>query len=420
MAVTPTTMAELNDLAKDYYSDVYQQVYNPETPLKTQFARLENIEYAGRKLIFGVKTNVGGGSSNAGANKTLPAAGQGQYAQGEAQVIRQYTRMALDGLLIEATKRRTGSYRPALADTMEDRLQAHDLETNRQLFSNGDGKLCLINGAGAASATQSVRLDYGVTNGGPGTRHVSIGDQVALYSAPNTLIGRRVVVDVDHDAGTIDLDSSITSTANTNFFTKSTADDDNFTTGELNGLLASCGTGTFEGITDTGANNWRANVHSNGDTIRPLTDELVVRAVEKHRMVSRKYPDLAVCRPGVVLKYSLLFLPIRRIDGQDAQLKGGFKPVNELLGGGSTRIPVLTDPDCPSSRLFLITKAAKRMADLLGTEWFDMDGAQFDRINDKDGIEGFLRSYKQLVTIQRNALSVITDIEDDSFLERTV
>src|ERR1700704_3636344 len=101
MAVTPTTMTELNDLAKDFYSDVYTQLMNTETPLKNQLARLEGATFTGRKWIFGTKTANGGGASNAGANKTLPAATDGTYDQGEATVVRTYARMALDGLAIE-------------------------------------------------------------------------------------------------------------------------------------------------------------------------------------------------------------------------------------------------------------------------------------------------------------------------------
>src|SRR2546429_9870661 len=98
MAVTPTTLTELTDLAKDYFTNVYVQLVNPETPLKAQFAKLENAQFTGKKWIFGVKTQIGGGSANAGSNKTLPAAAARLYDPGDAHVVRTYTRMALDGL----------------------------------------------------------------------------------------------------------------------------------------------------------------------------------------------------------------------------------------------------------------------------------------------------------------------------------
>lgn len=414
--VTPSTLVELNDLAKDYYSDVYLPMMNTEVPLKNQFGKLENATFTGRKWIFGVKMGVGGGASNAGANRTLPAADEGKYDQGEATLVRTYVRMALDGLAIEVTKRRDGSYRPALAETMADRLQAHDLEINRQLFSNGDGRCASLASFGA-SATQVVGNDYGVVNGGNGARHLYEGDTVALRDNANALIGRRVITAIDTITGNVTLDSTITSTATTNYLAKSTSDDDNFSAGELNGLLRICQNtgGTFEAIPTSG--RWRAQRFGNNGTLRPITDSLVMTMIAKIRAESRQTPNLVVTRPGVVLRYSEIFLPLRRLDGQDVQLKGGYKPLTAITHAGGA-IPVMDDNDCPNSRMFFLTTASMRMADLIGTEWFDLDGAQFTRIDDKDGIEGFIRSYRQLITVQRNANGVIEDLEDIPEIDR--
>src|SRR4051812_6256283 len=109
MPVTPNTLTDLNDLAKDYWSEVYTPLMNTDTPLKNQFARLEGVQFTGRKWIFAVKTSIGGGAANAGANKTLPTPDTGNYDQGEANLVRTYVRMALDGFAIEVTKKQQGS-----------------------------------------------------------------------------------------------------------------------------------------------------------------------------------------------------------------------------------------------------------------------------------------------------------------------
>lgn len=417
MAVTPTTMTELNDLAKDFYSDVYIQLMNTETPLKNQLARLEGATFTGRKWIFGTKTAVGGGASNAGANKTLPAATDGTYDGGEATVVRTYTRMALDGLAIEVTKKQAGSYRPAVAEVMADRLSAIDLEVNRQMFSNGDGRLCNI-AAAVASATQTVNNDYAVTNGGPGAKHIYAGDQLALYDNTNALIGRKTVVSVDQSVspGSVVLDSTITSTATTNYFAKSTADSDNFSAGEAGGLLASVNTtAAFEQITH---NRWRSVVDSNSGTLRDISDSLVMKMLATIREKSRKVPNLVVTSPGIQLKYSEIFLPIRRIDGQSQQLKGGYKPISEIIHGGGS-IPVIADSDAPESRMWFLNTEAFRMADLVGTEFADLDGGQFIRVTDKDAIEGYVRKYWQLITVQRNANGVVSDLNTIDTINRS-
>lgn len=418
MAVTPSTMTELNDLAKDYFSNVYQQLHNTETPLKAQFARLENAQFTGRKWIHGVKTSVGGGAANAGANKTLPAADEGKYDQGESTLVRTYTRMALDNLAIEVTRQQQGSYRPALAETMEDRLAAHDLEVNRQLFCASDGKVALVQ-AGANSATQTLEKDYGVTNGGAGVRHIYEGDTVEFYSSDGLTkrSGGPFTVSAapDTSANTVALSGAVNTTTG-DFITKATADTDNKTAGEAQGLLLSVkASTTFETIPATG--RWKATVDSNSGTLRDLTDSIILKVLAQVRASSRKVPNLAVCRPGVVLKYSETFLPLRRIQGQDIQLKGGYVPTTGIQHAGGV-IPILEDLDCPESRLFLLNTEAFRMADLVGSEWFDGDGASFTRITDKDGIEGYIRKYWQLITIARNANAVIEDINDYSSIQR--
>lgn len=416
-AVTPTTLTELTDLAKDYYSDVYVPLMNTDTPFKNQLEKLEGATFTGRKWIFAVKTSVGGGASNAGANKSLPPADEGKYDQGEMRVVRTYVRMALDGLVMEVTKSQRGSYKPAVAEVMSDRLTAHDLEINRQCFCAADGKAALVQ-VGANSATQALEKDYGITNGGAGARHIYEGDKVAFYDTTGvTLRGRRVVTAVDHSVtpNTITVDSAVNTTTG-DFITKSTDDDDNFTAGEANGLLASVkDSATFEAIPGTG--RWRSTRLHNSGTLRDINDNLVMSAIETVRQQSKSVPNLCVTTGGIQLKYSEIFLPIRRIDGQDVQLRGGYKPITFIQHGGG-QIPVLVDNDCPKFRMFLLNTASFRWADLVGSEWFDMDGAVFSRITDKDGAEGFIRKYWQLATVQRNANAVIEDLNDIEAIDR--
>lgn len=408
MAVTPSTLTELTDLAKDFFTNVWANQTNPETALKAQFSSLQGANFTGKKWIFGIKSFVGGASANAGSNKSLPAADEGQYDQGESEVVRTYTRMALDGLAIEVTKRQQGSFRPALAETMSDRLQAHDLECNRQMFCAGDGKLADVLTDGGT--TQTMTLDYSVANGGAGVRHLYAGDQVEFYDATGATQRTGVTItSVDYDANTILCSADPVTTAG-DFITRATSDTDNYIAGEAQGLLQSVeASSTFETIPVT--SNWKSTVLSNGGTLREISDSLVMQMIETIRARSRQVPNLVVTTPGVVLKYSEIFLPLRRLDGQDVQLKGGYKPIASIVHAGGS-IPVLGDVDCPGSRMFFLNTSAFRMADVVGTEWADMDGATFDRVTDKDAIEGYIRAYWNLITIQRNANGVIEDLSD--------
>jgi len=418
MAVESTTLADLNELAKDFYTDVYVEVYNAETPLKQAFGRLENAQFTGRKWIHGIKTANGGGSSNAGARKKLPNATEGQYDQSECTVVRTYTRMALDAFAIEVTKRQQGSFKPALAEVMEDRLTSHDLEINRQMFCAGDGKLALVTAAGASSATQTLMDDYGITGGGNGARHLYPGDTLAVRRVTgNTLVGRRTVLSVDPDTEQVVLDSTIDTTSGACYVSKSTDDDDNYDHGEGQGLLriVQKSGSDFQAVPTAG--RWRGLVSTNSGVARELTDSLVMTQLSRSKAESRKTPNLAVTRTGVILRYTELFLPLRRIDGLETAMIGGYKPIMAIQHGGGV-IPVMEENDCPNGTLFFIHTESIKHATLVGSEWASLDGAQFDRIAGEDGIEGYIRTYWNLFTVQRNCHIRIGDLEDIPEIDR--
>lgn len=413
-AATPTLLSEVNDIAKDYFSDVYVNTTNPDTPFKNAIGKIQRFSYTGRKFIFGVKTAIGGGASNAAGNTSLPDAAEGSYDQGEETTVRTYTRLAADLHMLEVTKKQQGSYRPMLAELMEDRLQAHDLECNRQMFSGGDGKLALVGGTPGASATQTFVNDYGVTNGGNGVNHMNLQDTIAIFTSGGSLIGRKTITSIDRDAGTATFDSSITTTATTNFASKSTSDSSNYEAGEAKGLLAVFANAALHTIPYASV---KPVVESNSGVLREISDSLVMKTLAAVRAASRKTPNLAVTQDGVVLKYSELFLPLRRIDGQDEQIMAGYKPIASIqFAGGS--IPVMTDLDVPRNRMFLLNTTGIGILDLLGTEWSTADGAQFDRVVGKDAIEGYIRKYWNMAATQRNAHAMIADIEDITTINR--
>jgi len=217
------------------------------------------------------------------------------------------------------------------------------------------------------------------------------------------------VSSVDYSTNIITLSvDPVTTTGD--LITRATSDTDNTLALEANGLLASVeASNTFETIPIT--SNWKSAVLSNSGTLRDISDSLVMQMIETIRSRSRQVPNLVVTSPGIVLKYSEIFLPLRRLDGQDVQLKGGYKPIAAIIHAGGS-IPVLGDVDCPGSRMFFLNTNAFRMADVVGTEWADMDGATFDRVVDKDAIEGYIRKYWNLVTVQRNSNGVIEDLND--------
>lgn len=408
---------DVANLLKQLYTDFYTDATNWGTPLKAQFGKLTNAQFAGSEWIFAVKTAWGGGSANAGIGASLPNSANGTVAQGHMAPVYTYTRLGISGPRIAASKLNKGAFKQELAFAMDDRMKMHDKEVNRQMFCNADGILCTIP-TGTASATQTpgtgqggLAGDFGQINAGSGMKHINVGDELAFYqSNGTTFIARQTVSSVTDT--TFTLAGSVTTTDGA-IVSRATADTDNITAGEANGLLAACqDSGEFESIDPaTYGQAWKAIVQDNGGTLRPITNPLVLHTITQIRTRSKQTPNLAVTSPGIPLKYSEQFLPLQRIDGQDVQLKGGYKPLTAILTAGAP-IPVIDDPDCPNSRLFLLTTSTMQMADLLGTEWLDDDGQMMVRIVGQDGVEATVRKYWNLAYLQRNALGLISDIED--------
>lgn len=408
---------DVTTLLKELWTDFYTDATPWGTPLKAQFGKLSNANFAGSKWIFATKTAWGGGSANAEPGKSLPPSANGTVANGEMEVVSTYTRLGVSGLRMAVSKTNRGAFKQELAFAMDDRMKMHDKEVNRQLFCNADGVLTVIP-TGVNSATQTpgtgvggLAGDYGAINAGSGMKHIFPGDELAFYESDGTsFIARQTVTSVTDTTFTL---AGAVTTTNGAIVTRATADTDNITAGEANGLLAACqDSGEFEGIDPaTYGQAWKAIVQSNGGTLRPITNPLVLHTITQIRTRSRQTPNLAVTSPGIPLKYSEQFLPLQRIDGQDVQLKGGYKPLVAILTAGAP-IPVIDDPDAPNSRLFFITTSTVQMADVLGTDWLDDDGQMLVRIVGQDGVEATVRKYWNVAWLQRNALGVVTDIED--------
>lgn len=420
MAVTASTITDLTDLAKDYFTNYWQPMMAKGGQLKAQLEQLENWEFAGKKIIFGAKLETGGGVANAGASKSLPDNADGSYDQMETTLKRTYARLAIDAFEIARLAKTKGTFRPAVEEKMDDRGQAMMKDCNRQSWSDGSGKVAML-AAGANSATQTLSRAYFLSDGGSPLKHIYKGDNLAFYTSGGTLVGRRKVVSktgtLGAATGTVTLASSIDLTSITNgWVAKATADDDNTQAGEVNGVLsAMVQSGTFQGVPI--GSTYAAVSISNSGTLRDLDDSVVGTLTNAIHAQCEEFPNLFATRPGITQKYSEIFLPIRRIDGQDVQLKGGYKPVAAIQHAGGTS-PVIGDTDCPGARMFALNTKYVKNLDLIGEEWADFDGAQFTRISDQDGAEGYMRKYWQIAWQRLNCHGVVSDLNDVSTVDR--
>ncbi len=420
MSVTASTITELTDLAKDYFTNYWQPQMAKGGQLKAQFEPLETWEFAGKKIIFGAKLETGGGVANAGAGKSLPDNADGVYDQMETTLKRTYARLAIDAFEMARLAKTKGTFKPAVEEKMDDRGRAMVKDINRQMWADGTGKVAYL-ATGANSATQTLSRAYNLTNGGNPAKHIYKGDNLAFYTSGGSLVGKRKVLSKTATLGsaTVDvvLESSIDLTSITGgYVCKATSDTDNSLAGEVNGVLAAMvQSGSFQGVPI--GSTYAALSLTNGGTLRDLDDSVVGTLVNGIHAQCEEYPNLFATRPGISQKYSEIFLPIRRIDGQDVQLKGGYKPIAAIQHAGGTA-PVIGDTDCPGARLVALNTGYVKNLDLLGEEWASFDGAEFTRITDQDGAEGYMRKYWQMAWQRLNCHGIAADLNDVSTVDR--
>ena len=72
----------------------------------------------------------------------------------------------------------------------------------------------------------------------------------------------------------------------------------------------------------------------------------------------------------------------------------------------------------PQARRAIDAKCGRCGEKLFTAHPRDVDGTTFDRVTDKDAIEGYIRKYWNLITIQRNANGVIEDLNDITSIGR--
>lgn len=257
-----------------------------------------------------------------------------------------------------------------------------DLETefkkslNRQLFGNGKGVLTLINGAGAATATQTV----------DSTRFLRVGQVLEIGTVAEIEAGSADTRTVS----TINSKTSVTFTA-----TLTTADNDviitegvwNITDGqyeELDGLtnLVSNNTidsgSSFQGISRA-TNDWTNSFVDATSAV--LTEAQIVDLVSDVSEFGT--PDLIMTTVTLRNKYSSLLASQKRFMNT-VDLKGGFKGLEVSVG--EQPIPMVSDYDCPAGNLFVLDTSTFSLAELNKLQFLaDGSGAIMTNVYDTNG-----------------------------------
>jgi len=382
-------LSTIDGILQDDY--VVQQIQNTVNMATYLLSKLRSEKTtAGRQFIVSVQFGVGEGQGSSGENEQLPDEGAGEFDQAFGNVRYQYGALYITGQAIEATDGKA-SYVSALKQALKDCRDGFKLNTQRMVHSDGTGTLGTIT-VGANSVTQTVTNPYGLTyitadlDASQRTRPYRRNMQVYFV----TTTEMRRIVGVDPVAGTIELDTAVSTTIGERIVrgdaTGRTSDGK-----EVRGLSEMIKTtGTYFGIPRAGTPEWQGNrIQVGSGSGGPVTEEAMQIAFDTNEIYGTGAPTLALTDHKTRRRYVSLLQAQKRFVSP-MKLEGGFDAI-EFNGK-----PLVVDKDSPPQRIRFI-----RMEDIVWMVmkqigWINRDGTVLKWVDQKDAYRAYLAAYRDL------------------------
>jgi len=224
-------------------------------------------------------------------------------------------------------------------------------DMSRQLMWDGSGRLAQANGLGSGTATLVLDSPYNIK-------------EPTKFLAKNLYIDGYDPGDDSHDIDGIKISSVDSATQVTLASTQTWADNtwihkkntwrktEAPGQGEMMGLLGICSdadppTGALQGLDVSGYPMWKANVFSNGGVARPLSEDLLILAIQK----TKKFGDISKMFALITEKIERVWLAyLRSFKTMDTRVQwGGWVGVPFYYGG--KQIPMIPDEFVPDGHI---------------------------------------------------------------------
>lgn len=163
----------------------------------------------------------------------------------------------------------------------------------------------------------------------------------------------------------------------------------------------------FEGITIASDPEFKANVMDNSSVNRELSIDLMLAAMDMSAARSHTQVDLIRMGLGQRRKYFGLLSPDVRYSPQ--VLKGGYET---LAFSQNAAVEILVDPVTQANRLYFEPKTAIKKYELTPIGWGGFDANKMHWRQDYDQTTMFLRTYTNLGIEERQALTLVDDLNE--------
>jgi hypothetical protein len=413
------TLASGSAILKTFYLPPLQRVFNHQTILWDRIERNDKWNPEGKNftlaLHYGRHPQAGAGRASSAA--TLPTAATQAYANSIVPTAYIYTRIKIEGPIIEHARSNAGSFVRAVRSEIEGAAESTRKSMNRQVNGDGLDVLGYIQ-AGASSVNQTLVDFFGNHNSylQPG-----VDTLVDIYSADGeTLLvaGEGITLGADGTNGIAAVLDHTQNTATGGIIVL--AGTLGFQMTGLRAIISASdpddetlsGSGGLQGL-PVGSNAWwAAQIVGTQPTFGTTTGRQDLRFPLLQRVISK------VAKNSPNGKDDIKFI-LASYAGQDQYFELAMNEriaVNTMvLDGGFeglefSGIPIVADPEHWDGFYDFIVPDALKLNQVKDVDWMDKDGNVLFRVADADAYEATLFAYMNPGTPMRNSLGALVGI----------
>nr|AKH45845.1 hypothetical protein [uncultured marine virus] len=375
----------------------------------------ENVSGSNVYCPLRVGRNEGQGSVGRGGR--LPEPGQQKYANTSTTTKQHYMRIMVPGPEMADSRDSRGAFLQLLDGEMVNGTDDCLHETNRKLYGNGSGALCIA--TVLAAPTYTAGNAGGYTNKSNGTLYLREGmTVVAIDPATGNVRGTaRKIASVNASAGTFTTTGNLGGIVANDYIVRAsevgvTPDSDSCGYNNefmgIRGIVADIDpptiAGGLQGLAVATNAFWKSTVLGNSGVDRPLTLPMLQEAEDQLDIDADAAASIWLSGHAQRRAYLNLLESSKRFVN-NMTLDGGFKALEY------NEVPWVVDKDCPDGLLYGLDEDQFRIFQQGDWFWLSKDNAILSRLDDYDIYQAALAWYAELATMNRRAALVIEDLD---------
>jgi len=420
----------IEDILKEWYAPaIVNQVY-VKSPVWSQVKKTSK-GVAGKRVYIPLRHTLSEAVGGLQANEyTLMTANRVQYDSTYVYQKRNYGRVQVDGLAIEAGKGK-GGWIDAFSGETKSIAEAFAIEIDQQVMGRGTAILGVCSAANSTT-TQAVDDPHGITEVTPGYMWFRKGMTVSFRNvgsaayiptaatsgyiiASITPASNQFVLSTSPAAATADGDFVIrTNSGSFDASEDTTIDAHNTGNGVIMGIdrivdsdqtnYAGDDISHFQGINSSAAAQswWRATVRTSRGILTETKIQEDLDAIEQS--TDGTAPNLALTTYALRNKLIEIVKSDRMIS--TLNLVGGWEAIK--YRGGSVSLPIMVHKFCPTGYIYYLNLKYLKFYTLKKLVWDSSGGGVIKPVSGEDQYEAWFKMYGNLATDKRNALGKAT------------